>query len=99
MVKVLSWYDNEWGYSCRVRDLIKFLASKGAIAFVVPPPGGTVQYRVNYSLVGTQNLIAKSKSRSVNSKLTLQNLHSYKCWSGRRDRTRNPRRRKPMLYH
>lgn len=22
MVKVLSWYDNEWGYSCRVRDLI-----------------------------------------------------------------------------
>jgi glyceraldehyde 3-phosphate dehydrogenase len=29
MVKVLSWYDNEWGYSCRVRDLITFLASKG----------------------------------------------------------------------
>ena len=29
MVKVLSWYDNEWGYSCRVRDLIQFLASKG----------------------------------------------------------------------
>jgi glyceraldehyde 3-phosphate dehydrogenase len=29
MVKVLSWYDNEWGYSCRVRDLIKYIASKG----------------------------------------------------------------------
>src|SRR5882672_5272299 len=29
MIKVLSWYDNEWGYSCRVRDLITFLASKG----------------------------------------------------------------------
>src|SRR5678815_2179580 len=29
MLKVLSWYDNEWGYSCRVRDLIKFIASKG----------------------------------------------------------------------
>ncbi len=28
-VKVVSWYDNEWGYSCRVRDLITFLASKG----------------------------------------------------------------------
>ena len=28
-VKVLSWYDNEWGYSCRVRDLIAFVASKG----------------------------------------------------------------------
>ena len=27
-VKVLAWYDNEWGYSCRCRDLIKFLASK-----------------------------------------------------------------------
>lgn len=29
MVKVLSWYDNEWGYSCRVRDLVKFIAGKG----------------------------------------------------------------------
>jgi glyceraldehyde 3-phosphate dehydrogenase len=29
MVKVLAWYDNEWGYSCRVRDLIKFVAAKG----------------------------------------------------------------------
>lgn len=28
-VKVISWYDNEWGYSCRVRDLIKFMAKKG----------------------------------------------------------------------
>ena len=29
MIKVLSWYDNEWGYSCRVRDLVKYIASKG----------------------------------------------------------------------
>jgi glyceraldehyde 3-phosphate dehydrogenase (phosphorylating) len=28
-VKVISWYDNEWGYSCRVRDLIDFLGKKG----------------------------------------------------------------------
>ena len=26
MVKVLSWYDNEWGYSCRVVDLVKKIA-------------------------------------------------------------------------
>ena len=29
MLKILSWYDNEWGYSCRVRDLVKFIADKG----------------------------------------------------------------------
>jgi len=29
MVKVLSWYDNECGYSCRVRDLVKYIAGKG----------------------------------------------------------------------
>ncbi len=28
-IKVLSWYDNEWGYSCRVRDLMKYIAEKG----------------------------------------------------------------------
>ena len=28
-VKVVSWYDNEWGYSCRVRDMINYLGSKG----------------------------------------------------------------------
>ncbi len=29
LVKVLAWYDNEWAYSCRVRDLIKLMAEKG----------------------------------------------------------------------
>ena len=29
LVKVVSWYDNEWGYSCRVNDLVKFVAEKG----------------------------------------------------------------------
>jgi glyceraldehyde 3-phosphate dehydrogenase len=28
-VKVIAWYDNEWGYSCRVRDLIHYMGSKG----------------------------------------------------------------------
>ena len=29
MVKVVSWYDNEWGYSCRLVDLAAFVAKKG----------------------------------------------------------------------
>jgi glyceraldehyde 3-phosphate dehydrogenase len=29
MVKVLAWYDNEWGYSCRLADLAVFIANKG----------------------------------------------------------------------
>jgi len=29
MAKVLSWYDNEWGYSCRVGDLAKLMVGKG----------------------------------------------------------------------
>ena len=28
MIKVLAWYDNEWGYSNRVKDLLKFIISK-----------------------------------------------------------------------
>jgi glyceraldehyde 3-phosphate dehydrogenase len=29
MVKILAWYDNEWGYSCRLGDLAAYIASKG----------------------------------------------------------------------
>jgi glyceraldehyde 3-phosphate dehydrogenase len=29
MVKVLAWYDNEWGYSCRLADLAAYIISKG----------------------------------------------------------------------
>jgi glyceraldehyde 3-phosphate dehydrogenase len=29
MAKILSWYDNEWGYSCRVGDLATLMAEKG----------------------------------------------------------------------
>jgi glyceraldehyde 3-phosphate dehydrogenase len=28
-VKVISWYDNEWGYSCRLRDLVDYIGAKG----------------------------------------------------------------------
>jgi glyceraldehyde 3-phosphate dehydrogenase len=28
MVKVIAWYDNEWGYSCRVADLVRFVATR-----------------------------------------------------------------------
>jgi glyceraldehyde 3-phosphate dehydrogenase len=26
LVKTLAWYDNEWDYSCRLRDLVEFIA-------------------------------------------------------------------------
>src|SRR5436189_3351438 len=29
LVKVLAWYDNEWGYSCRIADLTNFISQKG----------------------------------------------------------------------
>ena len=29
MVKVLAWYDNEWGYSCRLADLAAYIIDKG----------------------------------------------------------------------
>ena len=29
LAKIYSWYDNEWGYSCRVADLIAYMASRG----------------------------------------------------------------------
>src|SRR5512141_995704 len=32
MVKVISWYDNEWGYSCRVADLIGYVAARLPVA-------------------------------------------------------------------
>jgi glyceraldehyde 3-phosphate dehydrogenase len=32
MVKVLAWYDNEWGYSCRVADLIAFVGARLPVA-------------------------------------------------------------------
>jgi glyceraldehyde 3-phosphate dehydrogenase len=27
-IKVIAWYDNEWGYSCRVADLVKYMAER-----------------------------------------------------------------------
>lgn len=29
MVKILSWYDNEWGFSCRMKDLVNYIAAQG----------------------------------------------------------------------
>jgi glyceraldehyde 3-phosphate dehydrogenase len=29
LIKVLAWYDNEWGYSCRLADLVAYIVSKG----------------------------------------------------------------------
>jgi glyceraldehyde 3-phosphate dehydrogenase len=32
MVKVLSWYDNEWGYSTRVVDLVRYVGERLAVS-------------------------------------------------------------------
>lgn len=29
LVKVMAWYDNEWGYACRVADLVRYMAERG----------------------------------------------------------------------
>jgi len=29
VVHVAAWYDNEWGYSCRLRDLVLYMAERG----------------------------------------------------------------------
>jgi glyceraldehyde 3-phosphate dehydrogenase len=29
LVKVVAWYDNEWGYSCRLGDVAVYLAKRG----------------------------------------------------------------------
>jgi len=29
LIKVLAWYDNEWGYSCRLADLVAYIVKKG----------------------------------------------------------------------
>ncbi len=31
LVKIVSWYDNEWGYSCRIADLANFLATRAKV--------------------------------------------------------------------
>ena len=38
LVKVLAWYDNEWGYSCRVRDLIRYMARVAVAGLAAAPP-------------------------------------------------------------
>ena len=32
LVKVVAWYDNEWGYSCRIADLIALVAARVPVA-------------------------------------------------------------------
>lgn len=38
-VKVVTWYDNEWGYACRVSDLIAYMAARSG-ANIIPLPRG-----------------------------------------------------------
>ena len=32
MVKVIAWYDNEWGYCCRIADLVAHVAARLPVA-------------------------------------------------------------------
>ena len=36
MVKVVAWYDNEWGYSCRIADLAHYVSSQGKVSLDQP---------------------------------------------------------------
>ena len=38
MVKIVSWYDNEWGYACRLADIAQFVASKLRAPAASTPP-------------------------------------------------------------
>jgi glyceraldehyde 3-phosphate dehydrogenase len=40
MVKVVAWYDNEWGYSCRVADLIGFVGQRLGTGLREAQPAG-----------------------------------------------------------
>jgi glyceraldehyde 3-phosphate dehydrogenase len=40
MVKVIAWYDNEWGYACRLADITAFVASRAAKAAPEKVPAG-----------------------------------------------------------
>ncbi len=43
MAKVISWYDNEWGYSCRVADLVAYMAARQGESIRPVPEGVRVQ--------------------------------------------------------
>ncbi|MCW5881938.1 MAG: aldehyde dehydrogenase, partial [Anaerolineae bacterium] len=38
-IKAVTWYDNEWGYACRVSDLIAYMAARTG-ANIIPLPKG-----------------------------------------------------------
>ena len=46
-VKVLSWYDNEWGFSCRVKDLIRFIADRGSLIGDRLAPWGAPSFSIS----------------------------------------------------
>ncbi len=56
-VKVIAWYDNEWGYSCRVRDLIHYIAQQGPVV----PQCRRSKRRQGYQPIATTNFFRQVK--------------------------------------
>ena len=57
-VKVLSWYDNEWGFSVRCVDLLKFIVSKGCRIGSDAAEGQALEPRILRDLTSMSRAVA-----------------------------------------
>ena len=72
MVKVIAWYDNEWGYSCRVADLIAFVAARLPVARLIAaaPRWTSSRSATSTSPASASSSASTSTSRSQDGKVT-----------------------------
>ena len=63
-VKILSWYDNEWGYSCRIVDLIAYMGQRGGlIGTRQSPKKKTSATKKSKKSAGTRKKVSTAKKR------------------------------------